>query len=58
MGKRFKFRVTTLDSVKKKKKIGEIVLVDYEEGRVYSEDGEQYIPLDFALKCGIDGERI
>lgn len=58
MSNRIKFRITKLDKEPFFLKIGNIILLDYEEERIYSEDGKQYMPLDLALKFGLDGEQI
>ena len=55
---RFKFKITKLDKEMFYLKIGNIIYVDYDEERVYTEDEKQYMPLDLALKLGLDGERI
>lgn len=58
MNDRMKFKITKLDKESFFLKIGNVILLDYEEKRIYSEDGRQYMPLDFALKLGLDGEQI
>lgn len=58
MSNRFKFKITKLDKGMFFLKIGNIIYVDYDEERVYAEDEKQYMPLDFALKQGLDGVRV
>lgn len=53
-----KFTVTKLDKPCFFLEIGAIVIVNYDEERVYSEDKKQYMPLDLALKAGLDGEQL
>lgn len=53
-----KYRITNIKKPVFFLEIGEIVIVDYEEGRVYSEDKTQYMPLDTALKFGLDGVQV
>lgn len=55
---RYKFKITEIDNPMFFLKVGNVVIVDYEEDRVYSEDGKQYMPLDTALSLGLDGEQI
>ena len=55
---RFKFKITKLDKEMFYLKIGNIIYVDYDEERVYAEDKKQYMPLDLALKLGIDGVQV
>ena len=56
---RRKFKITKLDKNRLFfLKIGAIIYVDFKENRVYAEDQEQYAPLDWALKMGLDGEWI
>lgn len=54
----FKFRITKIDKPTFFLRLGEIIIVNYDESRVYSEDKKQYVPLDLALKMGLDGERM
>lgn len=58
MSNRIRFKITKLNKESFFLKFGSVVLLDYEEERVYSEDEKQYMPLDLALKFGIDGEQI
>lgn len=53
-----RFKITNLDKEMFFIKLGAIVIVDYEEERVYDENKEQYMPLDLALKTGMDGEQV
>jgi len=53
-----KFKITKLDKQRFFLKIGAVVIVNYDEERVYSEDKKQYMPLDLALKAGLDGEQL
>lgn len=53
-----KFKITKLNKECFFLKRGAIVLVNYEEQRIYSEDGKQYMPLDMAIKMGVDGEQL
>ena len=55
---KIKFKITKLDKEMFFLKIGNIIYVDYDKERVYSEDEEQYMPLDTALKFGLDGKRV
>lgn len=54
--KGLKYKITKINNECFFLKIGAIVIVDHEEERIYSEDGKQYMPLDMAIKMGIDGE--
>ena len=38
--------------------IGAVIILDFNEGRVYSEDKTQFLSLDIALRLGLDGEQI
>lgn len=53
-----KFKITKIDRPCFFLKLGLIVLINYDEERVYSEDKSEYMPLDLALKMGLDGERV
>ena len=53
-----KYKITNIKKPVFFLEVGEIVIVDYDEGRVYSEDKTQYMPLDTALKFGLDGEQV
>ena len=53
-----KFRITKLDIELFFLKISEIIIVNYDENRVYSEDKKQYMSLDLALQAGVDGEQV
>ena len=53
-----KFRITKIDEELFFLKLGEVVVVDYDKGRIYSEDEKQYVTLDLALKFGVDGEQV
>ena len=53
-----KFIVTKMETECFFLRIGEVVIVDYDEERVYSEDRKQYMPLDIAMKFGIDGKQV
>lgn len=53
-----KFKITKIDKPLFFLKIGNIIIVNYDENRVYSEDKKQYIPLDLALQAGVDGEQV
>lgn len=55
---KIKFKITKLDKELFFLKIGNTILLDYEKERIYSEDKKQYMPLDFALKLGLDGKQI
>lgn len=55
---RLKFRITKIDEEMFFLKIGEVVIVDYYKGRVYSEDEKQYMSLELALDLGLDGEQV
>ena len=56
--KRTKFRITKIDKPSFFLKVGAIVYLDWVEDRIYSEDGEQYMPSDLVFKLGVDGERV
>lgn len=58
MSNRIRFKITKLNKESFFLKFGSVVLLDYEEERIYSEDEKQYMPLDLVLKFGIDGEQI
>ena len=51
-----KFRVTKIDEEFFFLKEGSNVIVDYNNNRVYSEDGKSYMPLKMALEHGLNGE--
>ena len=54
-----KFKITKIDIEGFFLRKDSIIIVNYDEGRVYSEDKKQYIPLDMALqKMGVDGEQV
>lgn len=53
-----KFKITKLDRPCFFLRLGLTVIVNYDEERVYSEDKRQYMPLDLALKMGLDGEQV
>jgi len=53
-----KFQITKIDQETFFLRLGAVVIVDYDEGRVYDENREQYMPLDVALKTSMDGERV
>lgn len=53
-----KFKITKLNKQGFFLKIGAVVIVNYDEERVYSEDKKQYMPLKLALDAGIDGEQV
>lgn len=53
-----RYKITKLDKEMFFIKLGAIVIVDFVENRVYDENREQYMPLDLALKTGMDGEQI
>ena len=53
-----KFKITTLDKPLFFLKIGDIIIVNYDENKVYLEDKKQYMSLDLALQAGIDGELV
>ena len=53
-----KYKITKMDREMFFLKIGCTVWVNYDEMRVYSEDKKQYMPLDIAMKLGLDGERV
>ena len=55
---RIKYKITNVKKPVFFLEIGETVIVDYEEDRVYSEDKTQYMPLATALKFDLDGEQI
>lgn len=53
-----KFKITKIDKEGFFLRKDAVIVVDYYEGRVYSEDKKQYIPLDMALQMGVDGEQV
>lgn len=53
-----KFKVTKINEDCLFLHIGAVIILDFNEGRVYSEDKTQYLSLDFALRLGLDGEQI
>lgn len=53
-----KYKITKIDKEMFFLKLGAIVILDFNDNRVYDENREQYMPLDFALKTGMDGEQI
>ena len=56
-----KFRVTQMEVnafYTDYMQVGKIVYVNWDEERVYSEDMKQYMPLDLALKFGLEGEQV
>ena len=56
-----KFRVTKMEVeafYTDYMQVGNIVYVNFDEDRVYSEDMKQYMPLGLALKFGLDGEQV
>lgn len=53
-----KYKITKLEKEYFFLKLGATVFVDYIDYRVYDENMEQYVPLEFALKTGMDGEKI
>lgn len=53
-----RFKITKLDRECFFLKIGAVIILNYDEERVYSEDKKQYMPLDLALKTGLDGEQL
>ena len=55
---RIKFKITKLDKEMFFLKIGNIIYLDYNEERIYAEDEKQYMPLDFALKQGLDSIQV
>lgn len=55
---KIKYKITNIKKPVFFLEIGETVIVDYDEGRVYSEDKTQYIPLSTALKFDLDGEQL
>lgn len=55
---RLKFRVTKMDNEMFFLKRGNIFYFDLAEERIYSEDLREYMPVETALKLGLDGERV
>ncbi len=55
---RLKFRVTKIDDDMFFLKKGNIFYFDLAEERIYSEDLKQYMPVEMALKLGLDGVRV
>ena len=53
-----KFKITKIEKEGFFLRKGSIIIVNYDEDRVYSEDKKQYIPLDMALQMGVDGEQV
>lgn len=53
-----KFKITKIDRPCFFLRLGAVVLVNYDEERVYSEDKREYMSLDLALKWGLDGEQV
>lgn len=53
-----KFKITKVDIEGFFLNVGDVVIVNLSEARVYSEDKKQYMSLDLALSMGLDGERI
>lgn len=53
-----KFKITKADKEMFFLKIGEIIYIDFSEGRVYAEDKKQYMPLSMLEKINADGVRI
>ena len=53
-----KYKITKIKKPVFFLEIGETVIIDYDEDRVYSEDKTQYMPLATALKFDLDGEQL
>ena len=53
-----KYRITKTDKECFFLRVGEIVILDFSDDRVYSEDRKQYMPISVAMKFGIDGEQV
>ena len=53
-----KYKVTKIDKPCFFLELGSIVIVDHNHNRIYSEDRESYMPLDTAMKLGLDAELV
>lgn len=53
-----KYKITKIDKPCVFLKLGSIVIVDHNHNRIYSEDRKSYMPLDMALKLGLDAELV
>lgn len=53
-----KFKITKITTPLFFLELGAIIIVNYDEDRVYSEDKKQYVPLNLALQAGVDGEQV
>lgn len=54
----FKFKITKVDKELFFLKMGAIIIVNYDEERVYDENRVQYMSIDFLVQAGVDGERV